>query len=118
MKKKVASDEAVREALESLYKGTLIEEAMDLTLRLMREKDHRKRLASFLISRLNQDFLRINSHVPALGKQGDRNNEQAVCTWANRKFDKNPEQLEEITSEFMVNTYYELQEILIENRYL
>ena len=36
------------EALENLYKGTLIEAAMDLSMRLTQEKNNRNTLASFL----------------------------------------------------------------------
>ncbi|MEW8474194.1 MAG: hypothetical protein AB2652_15735 [Candidatus Thiodiazotropha endolucinida] len=119
MKKyKPGSDEAVREAMENLYKDTPVNDFLDLAIRQMREKSHRNRFASFLISRLNPDFLYCNSHVPALAGDGATNNEQAVRAWADKKLDENPYQLEELTSEFMVDAYHELQEILIENRYL
>ncbi|MES9874265.1 MAG: hypothetical protein ABW146_14200 [Candidatus Sedimenticola sp. 6PFRAG7] len=118
MKKKVASDKAVREAMDNLYKDTPINEVLDLVIRQMGEKNNRNRFTSFLISRLNRDFLYTNSHTPVLGGHGATNNEQAVRAWADKKLDKNPEQLEELTSEFMLDAYYELQEILVENQHL
>ncbi len=118
MKKKVASEKAVREALENLYKGTAIERAMEITLRDMCEKRNRKMLATFLLSRLNQEFLRVNTHVPVLAKSNEGSNEDAVKAWADQKLDHHPEQLRELTSEFMIDAYSELQEILIENEYL
>ncbi|MES9822779.1 MAG: hypothetical protein ABW147_19665 [Candidatus Thiodiazotropha sp.] len=119
MKKyKAGSDEAVREAMENLYKDTSVNDFLDLAINQMREKSHRNRFASFLISRLNHDFLCSNSHVPALGGDGAINNEQAVRAWADKKLDENPAQLEVLTSEFMVDAYQELQEILTEHQYL
>ncbi len=119
MKKyKPGSDEAVREAMENLYVGTSIDRAMELTMRMRQEKNNRKMLTSFLLGRLNSDFLRLCTHVPILGMHGDNTNEQAVITWANKKLDENPDQLQELTSVFMVDTYRELQEILIEHQYL
>lgn len=118
MKKKVASEKAVKEALENLYKDTPIERAMEITLRNMCEKHSRGMLSTFLLSRLNQDFLRVNTHVPVLAKSNEGSNEDAVKAWADQKLDQHPEQLRELTSEFMIDTYRELQEILIENEYL
>ena len=118
MKKKAASDEAVREALENLYKGTAIEEAMEITFRNMCEKKSRKMLATFLLSRLNPEFLCVNTHVPVLTKSNKGSNEEAVKAWADQKLDHHPEQLLELTSEFMIDTYHELQDILLENEYL
>ncbi|MCG7964171.1 MAG: hypothetical protein N0E54_15835 [Candidatus Thiodiazotropha taylori] len=119
MKKyKPGSDEAVREAMENLNKDTPINEVLDLVIRDMKEKSHRNQFATFLISRLNRDFLYSNSHVPALGGEGTANNEQAVRAWADKKLDENHYQLKKLTSEFMVDTYYELTEILSEHQYL
>lgn len=119
MKKyKPGSDEAVREAMENLYKGTAIDRAMELTTRMRQEKNNRKMLASFLLGRLNPNFLQTSTHVPILGMHGDNTNEQAVITWANKKLDENPYQLQELTSVFMVDSYRELQEILLENEHL
>ncbi|MEJ1366239.1 MAG: hypothetical protein RPU42_14270 [Candidatus Sedimenticola sp. (ex Thyasira tokunagai)] len=87
-------------------------------MRMRQEKDNRKMLTSYLLGRLNPDFLRSSTHVPPLGIHGDNTNEQAVSTWANRKLDENPDQLQGLTSVFMVDTYRELQEILLENEYL
>ncbi|MES9845646.1 MAG: hypothetical protein ABW131_13440 [Candidatus Sedimenticola sp. 6PFRAG5] len=117
-KYKPGSDEAVREAMDNLYRGTAIDRAMELTTRMRQEKNNRKMLTSFLLGRLNPEFLQSNTHVPALGENGDRSNEEAVVTWANRRIEENPEQLQEITSGFMVDTYHDLQEILIEHQYI
>ncbi|PLX61148.1 hypothetical protein [Sedimenticola selenatireducens] len=116
-KQKNTIDESVREALDNLYKGTEVEQAMTQAEKSRRAKRNRNMLASFLTGRLNPEFLRLNTHVTNLHGCTDQNNEKAVIRWAHRKIEDNPEQLEKLTAEFMVECYEELTEILLENQY-
>lgn len=117
-RKDPTSEESVREALDNLWKGTEMERVMKQIEQERRVARNRKMLATFLTGRLNPEFLRANTHVVALRGRSDQNNEKAVVAWAHRAIDGHPEQLDELTSEFMLDCYAELTTILLENQYL
>lgn len=115
MSKRKPTESDVRKALEELYRGTQIEEVMKMSLREERAKANRKVLLEHLWSQMTPEFLSKSSHVLCFSECGERSNQKAIEAWVDHLLEAHPEQLSNLTRDFVRDTCRKIKELIDES---
>lgn len=98
-------------------RGGLIEKVMRDAEEARRAKRSRKTLLDYLQARVSQEFVHSSCYVPFLGGGDQRNNWEAVEAWVDRRLAENPEQVRNLTPDFVVETFQALTSLVEESLY-